>query len=221
MAKRRPRESDDTDDDMGDNCCSMKVLTILILLTMVVQLAVMMTPLVAGYTVYVNNKESFDAVGNLSTRDIINNLNNVKDLPIQSLGKDSKHALHNAKIATDSVLNLLARVKNITGEVDSNADIFKDIREVLRKTMVPLDSIKDLLNPHMRGTMLKILDQVMRILDTMSDAEIHQLIMAIDKASIAANRALSIGNVNKTLHVMDDADRTLNKFDLMLSKFVN
>jgi hypothetical protein len=124
-------------------------------------------------------------------------------------------------MATDNVLRLLARVKNITGEVDTNADIFKDIRTVLRKTMVPLDSIKDLLNPHMRGTVLRILDKVMRILDTMSDAEIHQLIMSIDKAVLTANRALSIGNVNKTLHVMDDADKTLNKFDLMLSKFVN
>lgn len=217
MDKRRLRECDDTD----DNCCSMRVLTIMILLTMLVQLAVMMTPLVAGYTVYVNNKANFDAIGNLSTQDIVSNLNNVKDLPIQSLGKDSKHAMHNAKMATDNVLRLLARVKNITGEVDTNADIFNDIRTVLRKTMVPLDSIKDLLNPHMRGTVLRILDKVMRILDTMSDAEIHQLIMSIDKAVLTANRALSIGNVNKTLHVMDDADKTLNKFDLMLSKFVN
>ncbi len=217
MGKERFRECDDTD----DNCCSMRVLTIMILLTMLIQLAVMMTPLVAGYTVYVNNKANFDAIGNLSTRDIVSNLNNVKDLPIQSLGKDSKHAMHNAKMATDRVLNLLARVKNITGEVDTNADIFNDIRTVLRKTMVPLDSIKDLLNPHMRGTVLRILDKVMRILDTMSDAEIHQLILSIDKAVLAANRALSIGNMNKTLHVMDDADKTLNKFDLMLSKFVN
>ena len=217
MDKRRPRECDDRD----DNCCSMRVLTLLILLTMLIQLAVMMTPLVAGYTVYVNNKASFDAVGNLSTRDIISNLNNVKDLPIQSLGKDSKHAMHNAKMATDRVLNLLARVKNITGEVDTNADIFNDIRKVLRKTMVPLDSIKDLLNPRMRGTVLRILNKIMRILDTMTDAEIHKLIMSIDRMAISANKALSSRNVNKTLHVMDDADKTLNKFDLMLSKFVN
>ncbi len=217
MDKRRPRECDDRD----DNCCSMRVLTLLILLTMLIQLAVMMTPLVAGYTVYVNNKASFDAIGNLSTRDIISNLNNVKDLPIQSLGKDSKHAMHNAKMATDRVLNLLARVKNITGEVDTNADIFNDIRKVLRKTMVPLDSIKDLLNPRMRGTVLRILNKIMRILDTMSDKEIHKLIMSIDRMAISANKALSSRNVNKTLHVMDDADKTLNKFDLMLSKFVN
>jgi hypothetical protein len=217
MGKKRFRDCDDTD----DNCCNMRVLTILILLTMLIQLVVMMTPLVAGYTVYVNNKASFDAIGNLSTGDIISNLNNVKDLPIQSLGKDSKHAMHNAKMATDRVLNLLARVKNITGEVDTNADIFNDIRKVLKKTIIPLDSLKDLLNPHMRGTVLKILDKIMRILDTMSDAEIHQLIMSIDRAVLSANRALSIGNVNKTLHVMDDADKTLNKFELMLSKFVN
>ena len=217
MDKRRLRECDDTD----DNCCSMRVLTIMILLTMLVQLAVMMTPLVAGYTVYVNNKANFDAIGNLSTRDIVSNLNNVKDLPIQSLGKDSKHAMHNAKMATDRILNLLARVKNITGEVDTNADIFKDIRTVLRKTIAPLDSVKDLLNPRMRGTVMKIVEKVLRILDTLSDAEIHELIMSIDKAVLTADRAMSMTNVNKTMHVMEDADKTLNKFDLMLSKFVN
>lgn len=217
MVSRKPRECDDGD----DNCCNMRLLTLLILLTMLVQLAVMMTPLVVGYTVYVNNKASFDAIGNLSTGDIISNLNNVKDLPIQSLGKDSKHAMHNAKMATDRVLNLLARVKNITGEVDTNADIFNDIRKVLKKTMIPLDSLKDLLNPHMRGTVLKIIDKIMRILDTMSDAEIHELFVSIDKAVVSTNKALSGGNVNRTLHVMDDADKAMNKFDLVLSKFIN
>lgn len=217
MGKERFRECDDRD----ESCCSMKVLTILILLTMLVQLMVMMVPLAAGYTVYVNNKATFEAFGNLSAPAIVDNLNNVKDLPIQSLGKDSKHAMHNAKMATDRILNLLARVKNITGEVDTNADIFKDIRTVLRKTIVPLDSIKDLLNPRMRGTVMKIVEKVLRILDTMSDAEIHELIMSIDKAVLTADRAMSMTNVNKTMHVMEDADKALNKFDLMLSKFVN
>lgn len=217
MGKERFRECDDRD----ESCCSMKVLTILILLTMLVQLAVMMVPLAAGYTVYVNNKATFEAFGNLSAPAIVDNLNNVKDLPIQSLGKDSKHAMHNAKMATDRILNLLARVKNITGEVDTNADIFKDIRTVLRKTIAPLDSIKDLLNPRMRGTVMKIVEKVLRILDTMSDAEIHELIMSIDKAVLTADRAMSMTNVNKTMHVMEDADKALNKFDLMLSKFVN
>ena len=217
MEKRRLRECDDRD----ESCCSMKVLTLLILLTMLIQLMVMMVPLAAGYTVYVNNKATFEAFGNLSAPAIVDNINNVKDLPIQSLGKDSKHAMHNAKMATDKILQLLARVKNITGEVDTNADIFKDIRTVLRKTIVPLDSIKDILNPHMRGTVMKIVEKLLRILDTMSDAEIHELIMSIDKAVIAANRAMSVTNVNKTMHVMEDADKAMNKFDLMLSKFVN
>lgn len=217
MGKERFRECDDRD----ESCCSMKGLTILILLTMLVQLVVMMVPLAAGYTVYVNNKATFEALGNLSAPAIVDNLNNVKDLPIQSLGKDSKHAMHNAKMATDRILNLLARVKNITGEVDTNADIFMDIRTVLRKTIAPLDSIKDLLNPRMRGTVMKIVEKVLRILDTMSDAEIHELIMSIDKAVLTADRAMSMTNVNKTMHVMEDADKALNKFDLMLSKFVN
>jgi hypothetical protein len=95
MGKERFRDCDDTD----DNCCNMRVLTILILLTMLIQLAVMMTPLVAGYTVYVNNKASFDAIGNLSTRDIVSNLNNVKDLPFwcfhnNSLGRRYSNWCH-------------------------------------------------------------------------------------------------------------------------------
>jgi len=73
----------------------------------------------------------------------------------------------------------------------------------------------------MRGTVMKIVEKILRILDTMTDAEIHELIMSIDKAVIAANRAMSVTNVNKTMHVMEDADKAMNKFDLMLSKFVN
>ncbi len=216
--KRTLRE-DSEDKDTG--CCSIKLLTVLILCTMLIQVVIMTIPVGAGYTIYIRNKASFDAVGNLNTGDIISNLNNVKDLPIQSIGKDSKEVIHNAKMATDRMLRLLERVKSITGEVNSNVDIFNEVRLVLRKAMVPLDSIKDLLNPKMRGTVLGIIEKIMRILDTMSDTEIHKLIISVDKAMLSANKALSLNNVNKTMHVMDDADRTLNKFDLMLSKFVN
>lgn len=215
--KRTPREQPT---GVG-GCCSMKVLTILILITMLIQVVIMVFPLAAGYTVYVNNKASFDAIGNLSTKDIVSNLNNVKDLPFDSLGKDSKEAANNAKLATNKVLHLLARVKNITGEVDSHTDVFKDVRTVLRKAMIPLDSIKDLLNPKMRGTVLRIIEKVMRILDTMSDTELHNLIQVIDRMAISANIALSNGNINKTMHVIKDADSALSKFDVVLSKFVN
>lgn len=209
--KKRFRENDD------DSCCSMKMLTLLILLTMLVQLVVMSIPVATGYSIYYNNKEAFDALGNMSTPAIVNNINHVKDLPIM----ESKFTMHNAKLASDKLLGLLKRVQNITGEVDTNADIFKDVRTVLHKTVAPLDRVKDFLNPRMRGTVMKIIEKILRILDTMSDAEIHQLVLSINKAVVTADRAMSITNVNKTMHVMDDADKALNKFDSVLSKFVN
>jgi hypothetical protein len=73
----------------------------------------------------------------------------------------------------------------------------------------------------MRGTFLLIVQKVLRILDKMSDDEIHRLVLSAQKASEAASHMLTDNNINKTMHVMDDADYTMMKFDKMLSKFVN
>jgi hypothetical protein len=45
--------------------------------------------------------------------------------------------------------------------------------------------------------------------------------MSAQKASEAASHMLTDNNINKTMHIMDDADTTMMKFDRMLSKFVN
>ena len=55
----------------------------------------------------------------------------------------------------------------------------------------------------------------------MSDDELHRLVESLQKASVSANHMLSDGNINKTMHIMSDADLALVKFDKMLSKFVN
>jgi len=204
----------------ANNGCSMRTLTVLILIVMVFQLMVMLLPIGGAVTIYVNNKATFDAIGNISTGEIVANMNNLKDLPIRSIGKDTNETIRNANIASAKVLKLLAHIKKLTGNVETSSDIIDDVRSVLKKAMIPLDSMKDLLSPHMRGSVLRIVEKVMKILDTFTDDEIHNLILAADKAVLSMDSALTFKNVNKTMHVVEDADKALLKFDALLSKFV-
>lgn len=205
MKGRKPR----TTEERGS--CSMKTLTWCILIVMIVQVVIMCIPLGTGGYIYIRNKENFQALANINGGKIVSDVNS---FPIASLGENSNSAVVEAKDAVHKALYLVSKIKSITGEIKNGTNVFDDVRKVLHKAIAPLDRVKDMLNPHMRGTITKILDKVFKILNKMSDEELHEMIAH-------ANELISHNNINKTMHIMDDADVALNKFDKMLSKFVN
>lgn len=202
--KRRPRMEEKREG------CSMKALTGCILFVMIIQLCIMLVPLSAGGYIYIQNRETINAFGNISAGRIVSDIN---EFPLASLGKNSNDAMLDAKQAVHKALYLISKMKSITGEIKNGTNIFDDIRKVLDKSMAPLDELKEMLNPRMRGTLLKIMDKVFKILDKMGEDEVHKLLENV-------NNLLTYDNVNRTMHVVNDADATLEKMDNILSKFV-
>jgi hypothetical protein len=199
-------------DDEGP--CSFKCILVMIMATLIFQVFLMTLPMGVGVMVYDRHREKFEAAGNIDAKAIVSNVNHIRDFPIKDLADASKRA-------TIDGLKLLKRLEELSIKIDNNTDIFGDVKRVLHAALGPLDGANKLLSPKMRGTFLLIVQKVMRILDKMSDNEIHKLVMSAQKASEAASHMLTDNNINKTMHIMDDADTTMMKFDRMLSKFVN
>ena len=79
MEQRKPRNG------KKPECCSMKTLTILILVTMLVQLFIMLIPVYLGTSFYVNNKEELRYSKNLHVKKLIDRANDIGDLPITTV----------------------------------------------------------------------------------------------------------------------------------------
>lgn len=197
-----------------DGPCSFKCILVMIMATLIFQVILMTLPVGIGVVVYDRHHEKFEAAGNLDAKAIVANVNHIRDFPMEDLVGASKRA-------TVDGLKLLKRLEELSVKIDNNTDIFGDVKRVLHAALGPLDGANKLLSPKMRGTFILIVQKVLRILDNMSDDEIHRLVESAAKASEAASHMLTDRNINKTMHVMDDADYTMMKFDKMLSKFVN
>jgi len=198
-------------EDSGETCCDMKSLTLLILIVMLVQLVVMLIPLGAGGYIYIQNKENLNALANLSASKIVTDINT---FPLAKLGKSA------SKTASDANF-LVHNIKSITGDLRNNTNIFDDMRKVMRHSIEPLDGLKHILSPQMRGTTMSIISKVMRLLNNLNDDELHKLMVSVEKASVQANHLLSDSNINRTLHTMNDADNTMKRFMTILGKFTN
>lgn len=197
-----------------DGPCSFKCILVMIMVTLVFQVFIMMLPVGVGVVVYGRHQEKFEAAGNLDAKAIVTNVNHIRDIPMKDIVDASKRA-------TIDGLKLLKRLEELSIKIDNNTDIFGDVKRVLHAALGPLDGANKMLNPKMRGTILLIVQKVLRILDHMSDEEIHRLVISAAKASEAASHMLTDSNINKTMHIMNDADETMMRFDKMLSKFVN
>ena len=198
--------------------CTMKTLTLAILIVMIIQVTIMLVPITTAGVIYNNNRENFIALGNVEGTRLVTDINH---LPLAAIGKKSNSAMDDAKHALHETLLMVEKAKIITKRLHNGTILFDNIQKLIAGAIEPLEGITDLLSPQMRGTIKHILDKVLRIIENMSDEEIHDLIMKLQKVSEQANGLLSVSNQNKTMHVIEDADITLLKMDKMLSKFVN
>ena len=192
------------------NTCLLSIVAFLLF----IQTLYMSIPIAGTVYIYQNNQETFDALHNLHTTEIINNVDNVKDLPIKELGSKSK-------VASNLVLEILHEL------VKGNHTMVQDFRKVAKDALVPIKEVSDLLNHDVRGNVKTILEKVRMILKSVNDHDIHetfrmlqQTMRDFDSTSRQLKKAIHHDNVNRTMKLVADADRAMKKMDQIASKFV-
>lgn len=176
-----------------------KCVSVGILCMMIIQTVIITTPLYVGYRFVDTNRDNINAFTSMDGPAFVDN---------------TTQAITNGKIATYKILDLMHRAQNLTE--GNNSLAFEDIRQFLSTVEAPLKEVSELLNPRMRAMITRIMSKSMRILEKMSDNELHHLIQITDST---IKNTLTHKNVNKTMHVMDEADKIMEKMDMFLSKF--
>ena len=214
MEQRKPRT-----EPKKPECCSMKTLTILILITMLVQLFIMLMPVYLGMSFYVNHKDEIEYSKNLHVKQIIDRANDVGDLPIAMVAGDVVNSTQSAKESVAQAIEILSRMNIITKQVKEDIGIIKNIRDITRKLIKPIDAVTDLLNDETRQEVHKVIEKINRMLQTLTDDEISNVLNKINSVSNSAEKFLSPENQNRTNHVLKDSDEALSKINNLLGKF--
>lgn len=194
--ERKKRYPDDSRTFLFFKCISVAMLCV-----MIVQTVLMATPLYVGYRFVETNKENINAFTSINGPEFVDN---------------TTETIRNSKIVSFKILELMHKAHNLSGSLGNKTMGFEDIRQFITTAQKSLEEMSALLNPRMRGTLARIMTKSMRILEKMSDSELHDLIHVADKA---IKTTITNTNVNKTMHVMDEADRIMEKMDTFLSKF--
>lgn len=215
MEQRKPR----SDTGRKPECCSMKTLTILILITMLVQLFIMLMPVYLGISFYANNKEALAYSKNLHVKKLIDRANDVGDLPITTVAGDVLNSTHTAKESVAKAVEILSRMNVITKQVKKDIGIIKNIRDITQKLVKPIDEVTDLLNDKTRAQVHKIIQKINEMLKTLTDDEISNVLKKITHVSDSAEKFLSPENQNMTNHVLKDSDIALANINKLLGKF--
>ena len=215
MEQRKPR----TEPGKKPECCSMKTLTILILITMLVQLFIMLMPVYLGMSFYVNHKDEIEYSKNLHVKKIIDRANDVGDLPIAMVAGDVVNSTQSAKESVAQAIEILSRMNVITKQVKKDIGIIKNIRDITRKLIKPIDEVTDLLNDETREQLHQVIEKINKMLQTLTDDEISNVLNKINSVSNSAEKFLSPENQNRTNHVLKDSDEALSKINNLLGKF--
>jgi len=182
---------------------SNQCLLTLIILVLIIQTTILAVPFYFGFQFVESNRATFKAFSDMDGKEFIDN---------------TTLAIGNGKTVTFKVLDLMKQVKQLTNGVKNKTNIFDDVHHMIESLEKPIDEIGKLLSPTLRKTLMKILTKAMRIMEQMSDSEIHDFITDID---MAIKLAFTHQNVNQTFHMMNDADNMMVKMDKFLAKFTN
>jgi hypothetical protein len=187
---------------------SCMFVTIVVLLS--VQTFLMAIPIGTAGTIYINHRKAFNAV---RTSDIIHQMNTLSGVPLENMTTHANSAANKAD-------KLMERVKMITGDYEENRGIFNDLHKLINKSFYPLQDVHDMLNPKTRNHIKRILFKVSKLVGKLSDNDLQKILMLTDRIAVQAVKGLSNHNLNKTMHVMEEADLALAKFDLLISKLL-
>ena len=182
---------------------SNQCLLTLIILVLIIQTTILAVPFYFGVQFVESNRATFKAFSDMNGKELIDN---------------TTLAIGNGKTVTFKVLDLMKQVNDLTNGVKNKTNIFDDVHRMIESLEKPIDEIGKLLSPTLRKTLMKILTKAMRIMEQMSDSEIHDFITDID---MAIKLAFTHQNVNQTFHMMNDADNMMVKMDKFLAKFTN
>lgn len=212
---RKPR----IDNNRKTECCSMKTLTLLILVTMLVQLFIMLIPVYLGTSFYVNNKEELQYSKNLRVKNLVDRANDIGEIPIALVTQDILNSTHTAKESVAKAIEILSRMNVISKQVKKDISVIKNIRDLTTKIVKPIDEITDLLNDKTRAQVHKVIQKINNMLETLTDDEISKVLNKITSVSNSAEKFLSQENQNRTKHVLQDSDTALASINKILDKF--
>lgn len=184
---------------MSRNQCLLS----LIILMLILQTAILAVPFYFGFQFVQSNKETIEAFTNMNGKELLD---------------DTTTTIGNGKAFSFKALELMNQFNQLSSDVKNKTNIFNDVQHLIISLEKSFDEIGQLLSPYMRQTLMKILNKTMKMMEHMSDNEIHDFITHIDNA---VKIAVTDQTVHKTLHTMEDADNFMLKVDKFLSKFTN
>lgn len=200
-------------------CCTMKTLTLLILVTMLVQLFIMVIPVYLGTSFYINNRAELEYSKNLHVKQVIDRVNDIGDLPILTIAGDVLNSTSTAKQSVGTAVEILNRMNIISKQVKEDIKIIKNIRALTNSLVKPIEEVTDLLNDKNRRMVHEIVAKINKMLKTLTDEEISQVLTKITTVAGSAEKFLSPENRNITNHVLQDSDIALAKLNKILGKF--
>jgi hypothetical protein len=200
-------------------CCTMKTLTLLILVTMLVQLFIMVIPVYLGTSFYINNRVELEYSKNLHVKQVIDRVNDIGDLPILTIAGDVLNSTSTAKQSVGTAVEILNRMNIISKQVKEDIKIIKNIRALTTSLVKPIEEVTDLLNDKNRRMVHEIVAKINKMLKTLTDDEINQVLTKITTVAGSAEKFLSPENRNMTNHVLQDSDVALARLNKILGKF--
>ena len=183
-------------------CCTMKTLTLFILITMLVQLFIMLIPVYLGASFYAHNKAELEYSKNLHVKQVIDRVNDIGELPILTIAGDVLNSTSTAKQSVGTAVEILNRMNVISKQVKEDIKIIKNIRALTDSLVKPIEEVTDLLNDKNRQMVHDIVEKINRMLKTLTDDEINQVLTKVTAVAGSAEKFLSPENRNMTNHVL-------------------
>ena len=180
----------------------MKTLTLFILITMLVQLFIMLIPVYLGASFYAHNKAELEYSKNLHVKQVIDRVNDIGELPILTIAGDVLNSTSTAKQSVGTAVEILNRMNVISKQVKEDIKIIKNIRALTDSLVKPIEEVTDLLNDKNRQMVHDIVEKINRMLKTLTDDEINQVLTKVTAVAGSAEKFLSPENRNMTNHVL-------------------
>ncbi len=200
-------------------CCNDKTISLLILIAMIIQIFIMLMPVYLGVSFYIDNKAELEYSKNLHVKKIIDRMNDVGDLPIQTVAGDIVNSTQSARYSVGTAVEILNRMNVISKQVKDDIKVIKNIRTLTESLVKPIDEVTDLLSDKNRKIVHDIISKINRMLKTLTDDEINDVLMKVTAVAGSAEKFLSPENRNMTNHVLQDSDIALTRLNKLLGKF--
>ena len=173
----------------------------------------------ATLIVYIFNKAELEYSKNLHVKQVIDRVNDIGELPILTIAGDVLNSTSTAKQSVGTAVEILNRMNVISKQVKEDIKIIKNIRALTDSLVKPIDEVTDLLNDKNRQMVHDIVEKINRMLKTLTDDEINQVLTKVTAVAGSAEKFLSPENRNMTNHVLQDSDIALERVNKLLGKF--